>query len=55
VALNRVVRVGLFGLVMAAIGIIARRLIRRIPRVALATYVGSWTVFYVAYFAMRAG
>ena len=54
-ALNRIERIGLFGLVMALVGLAARGLLLRFPRTAVAGYVVAWIIFYVGYWSARPG
>ena len=49
VALNRLERIGVFGLVMAFVGVIGRPVIVRWPRAVLLVYVTAWVMFYAAY------
>ncbi|HET9521580.1 MAG TPA: hypothetical protein VFO73_11075 [Candidatus Limnocylindrales bacterium] len=54
-ALNRIERIGLFGLVMALVGFAARGLMLRFPRTAVAGYLVAWIIFYVGYWSARPG
>jgi hypothetical protein len=54
-ALNRVERIGLFGLVMATVGVLGRSLIARFPRSVGVTYLAAWAAFYAAFWAARPG
>jgi hypothetical protein len=53
VVLNRIIRIGLVGLVAAVVGTAGRPLIARFPRLTVTVYLASWAVFYAAYFASR--
>lgn len=52
-ALNRAMRIGLFGLTMAALGVVARPLIIRWPRVVAVAYVVAWIIFYGWFWSVR--
>lgn len=54
-ALNRLERLGPFGLAAAAAGVAARRLVRRRPVAVAAVYVAGWSTFYAAYWGLRSG
>ena len=49
VALNRLERIGIFGLVMTLLGVVGRPLISRWPRAVLLAYVMAWVVFYAVF------
>jgi hypothetical protein len=55
VVLNRLVRVGVFGLVLAIAGLVARPAVARWPRTVAIVYTIAWVIFYAAYFASRPG
>lgn len=54
-ALNRVMRIGLFGLTMAILGVVARPLIARWPRAIAVVYVAAWVVFYAWFWSAASG
>jgi hypothetical protein len=54
-ALNRIARIGIFGLAMAIVGIVARSAIARWPRAVAAAYIVAWAIFYLAYWSGAAG
>jgi len=51
-AVNRVTRIGLFGLTMAVLGVVARPLIARWPRVIAIVYFGAWIIFYAWFWSV---
>lgn len=54
-ALNRIERIGLFGLVMVLVGLAARRVAVRFPRTIGVGYLAAWAIFYAAYWSGRPG
>ena len=54
-ALNRVERIGLFGLVLAILGLVGGGLIARFPRAVAVAYFATWAAFYAAFWSARPG
>ena len=54
VALNRIERMLVLGLVMAVVGVMARPIIVRWPRAVALIYESGWLVFYSLFWASRA-
>jgi len=52
-AVNRLTRIGFFGLTLAALGLVARPLIARRPRAVAVVYLVAWVIFYAWFWSAR--